>query len=186
MKPLFKLILIILVFSRCKQMPEQSFKEMAKKDTVITHAEKSEKPVIAGNEINEKAESPMHLVPIDTVDSKNKDVFKRYGIEFDGNCYTCDLAELFINDKMIQLTNVCDEKRNKSFDIITITKSGNRIEIKTAQNDFVFTEIDKAPVYELKITGNGTQIEMLRLSAYYTLKKILKKFEEHNCGDFQG
>ncbi|MBS1916651.1 MAG: hypothetical protein JST87_10235 [Bacteroidetes bacterium] len=186
MKTLFTLVLVIFFFLGCNPTPEQPFKETDKKDTGITRSKKIEKPVIDTNEINKKAEYPIRLVPIDTVDSKNKDVFKRYGIEFDGNCYTCDLAELSISDKTIQLVNVCDEKRNKSFDIITISKTDNSIEIKTAQNNFVFIKIDKAPVYELKITGNTIQVELLRLSTYYTLKKILKKFEEHDCGDFQG
>jgi len=91
-----------------------------------------------------------------------------------------------IIEKTIKLTNVCDGKITQVFEIVKIIHTKNGIEVKTAQNDFVFTEIDKAPIYELKVTGKDIKAENLRISKYYTLKKLLKKFEQHDCGDFQG
>ena len=149
---------------------------------------KSEKNIVAEN-VNINSENnfePLNLIPIDIVDSKNKDIYKKYGIEFSGNCYECDLAEFSINEKSIKLTNVCDTEQNQIFEIIKITNTKSKIEIKTKQNNFVFTEIDKVPIYELKIIPKGIKTKNLRISKYYTLKKLLKKFEQHDCGDFEG
>ena len=91
-----------------------------------------------------------------------------------------------ITEKTIKLTNVCDAKLNQVFAFIKITNTKSKIEIETKQSNFVFTAIDKAPIYQLKITGKNIQAESFRISKYYTLKKLLKKFEQHDCGDFQG
>ena len=129
---------------------------------------------------------PLNLIPIDIVDSKNKDIYKKYGIEFSGNCYDCDLAEFSVTKKTIKLTNVCDTQLDQVFEIVKITNTKSKIEIETKQNKFVFKEIEKVPIYQLKITGKNIQAESFRISKYYTLKKLLKKFEQHDCGDFQG
>lgn len=150
---------------------------------------KSEKNIVAAN-VNINSENnnfePLNLIPIDIVDSKNKDIYKKYGIEFSGNCYECDLAELAITNKTIKLTNVCDTKQNQTLEIVKITNTKSKIEIKTKQNNFVFTEIHKVPIYELKITGKYIKAKNFRISKYYTLKKLLKKFGQHDCGDFEG
>lgn len=148
---------------------------------------KSEKNISAVN-IENKSNNfeTLNLIPIDIVDSKNKDIYKKFGIEFSGNCYECDLAELSITEKTIKLANVCDAKLNQAFEIVKITNTKSKIEIKTKQNNFVFTAIDKVPIYELKITGKEIKAKNLRISKYYTLKKLLKKFEQHDCGDFEG
>lgn len=150
---------------------------------------KSEKNIVAIN-VNINSENnnfePLNLIPIDILDSKNKDIYKKFGIEFSGNCYECDLAELAISNKTIKLTNVCDTKQNQTLEIVKITNTKSKIEIKTKQNNFVFTEIHKVPIYELKITGKYIKVKNFRISKYYTLKKLLKKFEQHDCGDFEG
>lgn len=89
-------------------------------------------------------------------------------------------------EQTLKLTNVCDVNLNREFEIIKITNAKSEIEIKTQQSDFTFTEIDKTPIYELKITGKEINAENLRISKYYTLKKLLKNFEQHDCGDFEG
>lgn len=126
------------------------------------------------------------LVPIDIVDTNSSDVYKKYGIDFSGYCYTCDLAKITITEKSMQLTNVCDEKQLEIYDVITMIKLVNGIELKTRQGDFIFTKIDNAPVYELKMTDNSGKNKQLRLSKYFTLEKLLNKFEQHNCGEFEG
>ena len=157
-----------------------------KKDTIVKTKKIVEKPAINIEDERIKIEHLDELVPIDTVDSKNKDVFKKYGLEFNGNCYACDLALLSITKKSIKLTNVCDSKVNEIYNIVKFSVFDYRIEISTAQNDFLLTKIDNAPVYELKIIGNDIRIENLRVSRFFTLKKILDKFKQHDCGDFEG
>ena len=164
----------------------ENLKQKNTHSNTITKPEKN----IAASNLNINSENnnfeQLNLIPIDTVDSKNKDVYKKYGIEFSGNCYDCDLAEFSVTEKTIQLTNVCDAKLNQVFAIVKITNTKSKIEIKTKQNNFVFTEIHKATIYQLEITGKDIQAESFRISKYFTLKKLLKKFEQHDCGDFEG
>lgn len=182
MKIVITVILGVFIIFGYSQNPKQ-------KNQNSNTTTKSENNIVAVNvNINSKNNNfePLNLIPIDIVDSKNKDIYKKFGIEFSGNCYECDLAELSITEKTIKLTNVCDAKLNQAFEILKITNTKSKIEIKTKQNNFVFTAIDKVPIYELKITGKEIKTKNFRISKYYTLKKLLKKFEQHDCGDFEG
>lgn len=179
------IILGAFILFGCNQNPKEKIKEIEKNDTTTKTEKNVEAVTVNIDDENNKIEQ-LSLIPIDTVDSKNKDIYKKYGLEFSGNCYDCDLAEMSIIEKTIKVTNVCDGKINQVFEIVKITHTKNGIEVKTAQNDFMFTEIDKASIYELKIMGKDIKAENLRISKYYTLKKLLKKFEQHDCGDFQG
>lgn len=178
-------LLILILFFGCKQNSKEEIQNISKIDTT-----KNGKTIKKANLNYEKEVTKLEelnkLVPIDTVDSKSKNVYKKYGVEFTGNCYACDLANISITEKSIKLTNVCDEKQNQIYKVIKIINLDNRIELKTKQNDFIFTKIDNAPIYELKIIGNKVKNENLRISKYFTLEKILNKFEQHDCGDFQG
>ncbi|NRS90920.1 hypothetical protein HNQ02_003875 [Flavobacterium sp. 7E] len=148
------------------------------------------KPIIQPTKKNENKivniEQLKQIVPIDTVNTKSTNVYEKYGIEFTGNCYACDLAEISITEKTIKLTNICDEKENKNIEIIEIVNNKDKINIKTKHSNFIFSKIDTAPIYELQIIGENIEFKNLRISKYYTLKKILNKFKEHDCGDFQG
>lgn len=126
------------------------------------------------------------LIPLDTIDPKSNNVYEKYGLEFSGNCYACDLANITISDNLLKLTNVCSENPSQSFQIKKIINKKNEIVFKTAQHDFVFNEVDKAPIYKLSIVGDEISQKNLRISQYYTLKKLLKKFKVHDCGDFGG
>ncbi len=127
-----------------------------------------------------------NLVPMEIVDSLSNNVYEKYGLEFSGNCYSCDIANVSITEKSIILTNVCDEKQNKTFNIINIAEIDNRIEIKTKSNEFIFTKIENEPIYKFRIIGKTIEFDNLRFALYYTLEKILNKFKQHDCGDFQG
>ncbi|WP_426478541.1 hypothetical protein ACP3T3_03495 [Chryseobacterium sp. CBSDS_008] len=126
------------------------------------------------------------LVPIDLLDSKSTNVYEKYGIEFSGNCYSCDLAGLSITkDKMIW-TNICDEKDTFKIDVFSCFTEGNKTIIKTSERKYILTQIDKAPVYELLIEGEKLKLNNKRISRYFTTKKTLPLFKEHDCGDFEG
>lgn len=126
------------------------------------------------------------LVPIDLLDSKSPSGYDKYGIEFSGNCYACDLASLSVTDNKIIWTNVCDE--NDTFEIkdFTFSTSENKTILKTSDRTYTLTLIDKAPVYELVIDGKKNDLKNKRLSRYYTTKVALPLFKEHDCGDFEG
>ncbi|MBB6330149.1 hypothetical protein HNP24_001099 [Chryseobacterium sediminis] len=126
------------------------------------------------------------LVPIDLLNSKSTNVYDKYGIEFSGNCYSCDLTSLSINKKQIRWTNVCDEKDTFVIDDFSFSNEGNKTIFKTPERMYIITQIDKAPVYELVIEGNKLELKNKRISRYFTTKKALSLFTEHDCGDFEG
>jgi hypothetical protein len=186
MRNIIVLILITISICGCNQNSKREIKNNSVNDT-ITKNEKTITKCTLNNKlelINIKELNK--LIPIDTVGPKSNNVYERYGLEFSGNCYDCDLAVLTITDKSIKLTNVCGKEQNQIYEVIKVTNFENRIELKTKHNDFIFTKIDNAPIYELKIIGSTIKNDELRISNYFTLEKILNKFAIHDCGDFQG
>ena len=126
------------------------------------------------------------LVPIDLLDSKKANSYERYGIEFSGNCYACDLARLSVTkDKMI-FTNVCDGADSFEIKDFTYTTKEGKTVLKSAERTYTLTLIDKAPVYELVVEGAKLELVNKRLSFYYTTEKALSLFKENGCGDFEG
>lgn len=126
------------------------------------------------------------LIPIEIQNENSKDVYKKYGLEFTGNCYACDLAEFRIENKKIIISNVCDLNEYLNFDIQEIKNSEKRIEIKTKKYKFIFTRVENEPIFKLQIINFDIKNEKLRISEYYTFKENLLKFETHDCGDFDG
>jgi hypothetical protein len=126
------------------------------------------------------------LVPIDVLDTKSKDVYEKYGIEFSGNCYSCDLTSLSVTKSKITWTNVCDEKDTFEINDFSFSGEGNRIILKTPERIYILTQIDKAPVYELVVEGQKLELKNKRVAKYFTTKKALPLFKEHDCGDFEG
>lgn len=126
------------------------------------------------------------LVPIDVLNSKSTNVYDKYGIEFSGNCYSCDLASLSISKDKIVWTNVCDEKDTFTMDDFSFSNEGNKTIIKTSERTYIITQLDKAPVYELIIEGKKLELKNKRVSKYFTTPKALPLFTEHDCGDFEG
>lgn len=174
--------IVVVSIVTCKQNNDNKSKPLNENQNT-----KSEKPFAKTNQSEFiDIEDLKQLAPIDTLDAKNKNVYKKYGIEFSGNCYACDLTNITISAKSIKLTNVCDKKLNLTFEITKITNSANSIEIWTKQNKWIFTKIDNAPVYDVEIHGNNIKLENFRFSKFYTQENSLKKFEQHDCGDFQG
>lgn len=175
--------IVVVSIIACKQNNDNKSKPLDEKENQNTE---SEKPLAKANQsefIN--IEDLKQLAPIDILDAKNNNVYKKYGIESSGNCYNCDLTKITITAKLIKLTNVCDKKLNLTFEITKITNSANSIEILTKQNKWIFTKIDNAPVYGVEINGNSIKVENFRFSKFYTQENILGKFEQHDCGDFR-
>ena len=90
----------------------------------------------AAGKANLKEESTINLseysklTPIEIKDSKQKDVFKKYGIEFGGVCYSCDLAIFKINKKSFDIVELCNEKNVHSYKDFSYEKKGNSLKIK--------------------------------------------------------
>ncbi|KFF12034.1 hypothetical protein N6B72_02985 [Chryseobacterium soli] len=126
------------------------------------------------------------LVPIDVLNTKSTDVYEKYGIEFSGNCYSCDLASLSITKDTMIWTNVCDENDTFKIDDFSYSTEGSKTIVKTSERTYIITQIDKAPIYELVVEGKKLELNNKRVSRYFTTKKALSLFKEHDCGDFEG
>jgi hypothetical protein len=128
----------------------------------------------------------IHLSPIELVNAEGNNAYEKYGIEFSGNCYTCDLAAISVNKKSFDLINVCDNNDFYRTENFTYLSSPNEFVVNTEKNKFIFTKIDEAPVYELKILGEKINLKNKRISTFYTPQKALKNFKRHDCGEFEG
>lgn len=126
------------------------------------------------------------LVPIDVLETKSRNVYEKYGIEFSGNCYSCDLASLSITKDKMKWTNICDEKDAFEINDFTVSGEGNETILKTSDRTYILTQIDKAPIYELVVEGSKLELKNKRVAKYFTTKKALPLFKEHDCGDFEG
>lgn len=180
------LSVVIVLLASCSPATEKKVEKVASTDAKTA-------PVPAsGPEKNNKSKSEIPndfstLVPIDVLNSKSTSVYEKYGIEFSGNCYSCDLASLSITKNKIIWTNVCDEKDTFEISDFSFSNEGNKTVFKTSERTYILTQIDKkAPVYELVIEGQKLELKNKRVSKYFTTQKALPLFTEHDCGDFEG
>lgn len=188
MKAFFKpgIVSVFIISTACNQQSTQEADNKKQNLPVVSdtvnkqHAEpKNETPY---DNIADYA----NLVPIDMLNKNAGDVYEKYGIEFSGNCYECDLAAININKKSVELVNVCDKANTSSIEHSSYVCSPSELVIETQKNKFTFTKIDAAPVYELKISGEKLSLKGIRISQLYTQKEKLKKFIQHDCGQFDG
>lgn len=126
------------------------------------------------------------LSPIEILNPESKDVYEKYGIEFSGNCYACDLAAIRINKKHFDLVNVCEQDDFYRTEKFNYEVQPDRLIIRTEKNELIFTKIEAAPVYELKIAGDKISLKNKRISKFYTPEIELIKFKQHDCGEFDG
>ena len=184
-------ILISLFFTSCIQngVKQESIKKDDAKIEIEQPNSNAKNNTVSPNDVPEIPNMDItkdSLISIAILNKKSKNVFEKYGLEFSGNCYACDLAELKIDDKKISFHNTCDNKIHLELAITKFVTNKNEIIIETGTGRFIFLKIEDLPIYELKIIGKHFKNKNLRIGTYFTLKKIINKFEVHDCGDFQG
>lgn len=175
--------LSLLIFS-CKSENKETEKQITATEQITQL--KTEKPADKKEIQDIDFSEYSKLAPIELKESKSKNVFKKYGTEFSGNCYACDLAVFKINKKNFDIVNVCDDNDFKRFKDFKYEKSGNILKITTSETTFIFTKIENEPIYQLTFEGKKPDLKNKRISEFYTPKTLIEKFEEHDCGDFQG
>ncbi|WP_437919904.1 hypothetical protein [Sphingobacterium sp. LRF_L2] len=173
-----------LIFISCQQHSETQHQKTTADSNLVTSATEH----ISSTETENNNTLPVYgnLYPIEIVNPDSEDVFKRYGIEFSGVCYACDLAKIVVNEHTIKLVNVCDDLDLNEMALSTYSNKGNKILFTTKSQKFILTKITDTPVYKLEITGEELNFENKRLVTYYTDERIITQFEQHDCGDFQG
>lgn len=181
--PLYYMALSLAIFS-CKSENKETEKQITVTEQITQP--KAEKPTdkkeIQDIDLSEYSK----LAPIELKESKSKNVFKKYGIEFSGNCYSCDLATFKINKKNFDIVNICDENDFERFKDFKYEKSGNILKIIISETTFIFTKVENEPIYQLTFEGKKPDLKNKRISEFYTPENLIEKFEEHDCGDFEG
>lgn len=184
-KQIINIFAFVTLFACCTPVGEKNGqKEDGKKlklDTITTEISKRINTIasILPSDISD-------LVPIHLLNSKDVDVYEKYGIEFSGNCYSCDLASLSVKKNKMIWTNVCDDDDTFVIDNFIFYNEANKTILKTSERTYILTRIEEAPIYELIIEGEKLELENKRLSRFYTTKQALKLFKEHDCGEFDG
>jgi hypothetical protein len=128
------------------------------------------------------------LTPVELLNKYSENVYEKYGLEFSGNCYACDLAEVKINAQSITIFNTCDHKNRVDLKILNTEISENNLKIETQKVIFTFLKIsnkENEALYHLQLDGSFLK-KNLRLGEFYIFTKSLPKFDVHDCGDFQG
>lgn len=175
----------IALLASCSPTPE---KKVDKTGFTASKTDTVTKLALEKNTIS-KIEVPsdfLALVPIDVLETKSTNVYEKYGIEFSGNCYSCDLASLSITKNRIIWTNICDEKDVFEINNLTTSGEGNKTILKTSDRTYILTQIDRAPIYELVVEGQKLELNNKRIAKYFTTKEALPHFKEHDCGNFEG
>lgn len=186
MKVILKTIFLpcmALLFS-CQQKNE------VKKSTVVFSSSTSIDSIQKQKELTSLSDDNLalfkQLYPIAILQPESKNSFKKYGIEFSGICYACDLAEITLRKDVFHFVNVCDPNEIYQIREFTTNSSDAGITIKTPHNEFIFKRVEKEPIFELKIKGDSLFLKNKRIAKYYTQKALIDQFEVHDCGDFQG
>ncbi|MDE3247383.1 MAG: hypothetical protein KGO82_01905 [Bacteroidota bacterium] len=126
------------------------------------------------------------LVPVALLNPKSKKISEKYGIEFQGNCYDCDLASFHLTKKRLEWINVCNPTDRWIDELYTYKPMSDGILITSKNTEFRFTKVESIPVYELKVSGDKLTLKNKRFSKFYTTKEQLRKFKQHDCGEFDG
>jgi hypothetical protein len=180
---LYTFLLVTALFTACNEhngtTPPTTQKDTTKTIVANSHADTT---ITVFDNLGDYA----NLVPLEMKDSAAKNVYEKFGLEFSGNCYECDLAKININKKSFDLINVCDEHNVYRKEGFSYTCTPKILKVTIGKSEFIFTKIDEAPVYELQINGDKFSLKGKRLARYFTPQQKMKKFKEHDCGDFQG
>ncbi|NGF75356.1 hypothetical protein G5B10_05655 [Fluviicola sp. SGL-29] len=171
-------LLIALALTGCREaIPNRADDSQVENTAVITETPE---------EIAVDLSDYEQLIPIEIVDTTARNSYEKYGIEFSGNCYACDLARIELSQQRLTFINVCDDNDRYEINDISCAAVGKEMRIRADAYAFTLIKIDDAPVYELSITGKNLKLDNKRIATFYTPAKKLHLFKEHDCGDFQG
>ncbi|MNV00511.1 hypothetical protein D3C71_906760 [compost metagenome] len=184
MKFQYYLFLSIALIAACSENKSVE-KTIENKPELITKS--GEKPLaIEPESVDFKRLNLDTLVSLIIMKEESDNIYEKFGIDFTGYCYACDVADLILNNEQIKIVNTCEPDLKKVFRIQnkSLTKDGFTLDAEWYK--FVFSRIDNTPIYKLKLLGKPFNNPELRLNTYFTTPKALPKFEIHDCGDFQG
>lgn len=126
------------------------------------------------------------LCPMIIIAPDNDNPFEKYGIDFEGVCYSCNVMRVVITSDQLQFINVCDVAEKY---ILPITKlSGDSTEVIITSNNVVlqWKQIEIAPIVELTILKGKLPVPSQSVQSFFTTYRALPQFHWHDCRDFEG
>jgi len=129
---------------------------------------------------------PALLTPLEVVNARSAKPFERYGIDWDGHCYSCNVAELQVMDSVLWLRNVCDSNLKQPLRLLSLQHNGAQVILRCREAVLVLEKMNEAPVYRLTQPVPLRVSEKLQLRSFYTDKSRITRFAVHDCGDFDG
>jgi len=152
----------------------------------ITEQEAVDRKEVASDKIFLQLSSEI-LTPLELLDEESNEVVSKYGLEFGGVCYACDIANIRLDNEQITLINACDKDKKISFKIVHLKLNGDQLTVITAFNEFSFHKIEESPVvYKLTVVGDNIEETYFREAFFYTLSSQITRFDVHDCGEFEG
>jgi hypothetical protein len=128
----------------------------------------------------------LDLVPMIIGDSGQQDPYKKYAVDFQGICYSCDAANISITDNRLFLVNACDSGKKKTIVLDSVEKTGENIIARSPDLMLKLEKIKGAGLYQLRFEGRSPATKDLRINQFFCIRNELTKFRDHDCEDFEG
>jgi hypothetical protein len=191
------IIIVFLVLISCKKNSDIENENLQKNNTLINTEKESKVKNIDSLTISESIKTDSlnfdineisndYLVGMELSENiKEKNPYKKYSLDVSGACYSCDLATFKLEKDKILINNYCEPEGVKEvYKISKIKTTKHKIEFICDRMKFIFYKVDNVSVYSLKIEGDFKT--KLKIDKYFTKQSLLKNFEVHDCGDFEG
>ena len=173
------LLVTVIIFASCAS--SSSEKPSADSTVNVATATTKTAPINAVEILQD-----MTLIPLEMLDSTKLNPFEKYGISFQGMCYSCDISTIRISASDLILTNICDTSLFTRYDIIEAKQSASNFSFYTKEFTLVFEQVDQGPVYKLRSEGQLKPAKDRKLMLYYVDQLKLKHFKVRDCGEFDG
>ena len=191
------IVIVLLVLFGCKKNLDIENENLQKNNTFINTEKEGKVKNIDSLSLSESLRTDSlnlnvnelyddYLIGMELTENINeKNPYKKYSLDVSGACYSCDLATLKLDKDKILLGNFCEPNEgNEVFKISKIKTTKHKVELICDKIKLIFNKIDNVSIYSLKI--EGVFKTKLKIDKYFTKQTLLKNFEVHDCGDFEG
>ncbi len=202
------IVFFILLFLSCKDDKSETQTNSSKGIDSITQKTKEDDTIVDDEIINKNDTDSKEktsfqgfellfnhkLIGLSIINDKEEDPYKKYGLDFSTVCF-CNSPSMYIdiNSKKLIIFNYCDSKKTIDsiekktiFKITKIENEGNKISINTSNNlKLIYEKKSELPLFQIQIEGNfPNEYVGNDLKKFFT--STPEKFQEEDCGDFDG
>ncbi|GGH23492.1 hypothetical protein FAZ19_17290 [Sphingobacterium alkalisoli] len=136
----------------------------------------------------------MQLTGLSVVNSKEPDVYKKYGLDFSTIC-NCNSPSIYLNKdaKELIIFNYCDKEipfkdiKNKyHFEVDKLEVDGDKMVVSSRDLELSFQKVENGKIYHLKVLKGKFPNNYVGndLKSFYTFQP--DKFQKASCEDYDG